>query len=637
MKSTTKEAIVIRETSRPTFETLSVSNVTNRYYNTIQFELAQFISSYYFSSISEALALFIPYEKEEGKIEQAEGRRKKEEEIKDKGEERTGRSGEGENDNTSFLRRQESIDDGPPQNLPTSRNDTNHTHCTAYQMPTLTAAQEKALTEIDGYERSLLFGVTGAGKTEIFIHLMAGALQDGKNVIMLMPEIALTPQMSKRLNRYFGNSVAIWHSKLTKKQKENILSRIASGEIHIIAGARSALFVPLEHVGLIIVDEEHDDSYKSMTRPRYHARDVAILMGEKIGAKVVLASATPSVASYYKYPIIRLKEAYIPTSKSYTFISGDSINRECIKALKETLGQKEQAIVFLPTRGNFKYLYCPSCGETHKCPFCSVGMALHRNHRHLRCHYCGYTEPIAQSCSQCGYAPLSSERIGTKEAIELINEEFPDARIAQFDKDSITTSKKLDTALSQLANKEIDILVGTQMLSKGHDYPDITLSIIMGLDYMLGLADYRAKERAISLLFQIAGRCGRTKDAMVYIQSSHNHFFEPFLSDYELFLRDELEFRRIASYPPFVSMARVLIAHVKPDAAERQSKDTLERLKRFNDIEIIGEGKAPIEKIVNRYRYHILLRAKSKKALLGALHSIAKRGIEIDMDPVDFS
>ncbi len=610
MKSTTKEAIVIKETSNPTFETFAVSNVTNRYYDTIQFELAQFISSYYFSSISEALALFIPYEK-------AEGRRLR---------------GEGGGGNTSFLQRQESNVDPHVK-----REDNGKFKQENVILPTLTTAQQRALKEIDGYQRSLLFGVTGAGKTEIFIHLMAGALQDGKNVIMLMPEIALTPQMSKRLNRYFGNSVAVWHSKLTKKQKENILSRIASGEIHIIAGARSALFAPLENVGLIIVDEEHDDSYKSMTRPRYHARDVAILMGEKIGAKVVLASATPSVASYYKYPIIRLKEAYIPTSKSYTFISGDSINRECIKALKETLGQKEQAIVFLPTRGNFKYLYCPSCGETHKCPFCSVGMALHRNHRHLRCHYCGYTEPIAQSCSQCGYAPLSSERIGTKEAIELINEEFPDARIAQFDKDSITTPKKLDTALSQLANKEIDILVGTQMLSKGHDYPDITLSIIMGLDYMLGLADYRAKERAMSLLFQIAGRCGRTKDAMVFIQSSHNHFFEPFLSDYELFLKDELSFRQIAAYPPFVSMSRVLIAHTKPDTAERQLKDTLERLKRYNDIEIIGEGKAPIEKIANRYRYHILLRSNSKKALLRALHSIAKRGIEIDMDPVDFS
>ena len=594
VKSILKNAIVLSQTSKPEFETFAVSDITSKYYNSIQLELARFISSYYFSSISEALALFIPFESTSLRGVYDEAIQKEMDR------------------HTSFA----------------MTND---------MLPTLTTAQQKALQEIETYQRSLLFGVTGAGKTEIFIHLMAGALQDGKNVIMLMPEIALTPQMSKRLNKYFGNSVAIWHSKLGKKQKENILSRIASGEIRIIAGARSALFVPLDDVGLIIVDEEHDDSYKSMTRPRYHARDVAILMGEKIGAKVVLASATPSVASYYKYPIVRLKEAYISTSKSYTFISGDSINRECVKALQETLSQKEQAIVFLPTRGNFKYLYCPSCGETHKCPFCSVGMALHRNHKHLRCHYCGYTEPIAQSCSQCGYAPLSSERIGTKEAIELINEELPDAKVAQFDKDSITTPKKLDSALSQLADKEIDILVGTQMLSKGHDYPDITLSIIMGLDYMLGLADYRAKERAISLLFQIAGRCGRTKDAMVYIQSSHGYFFEPFLSDYEIFLKDELEFRRIASYPPFVSMARVLISHTKPDIAKKQSKDILDRLKRFNDIEVIGEGKAPIEKIANRYRYHILLRSKSKKTLLTALHAVAQRGVEIDMDPVDFS
>jgi primosomal protein N' (replication factor Y) len=609
MKSTTKEAITIRETTKPEFETLAVSDITSKYYNATQFELAQFISSYYFSSLSEALALFIPFENVKWKKE-------KEEEIRE--------------DSHSEL-----VSESKKETLKQVQGDSHLYSPTS--LPTLTNAQRKALKEIGGYQKSLLFGVTGAGKTEIFIHLMAQTLEDGKNAIMLMPEIALTPQMLERLSKYFGNSVALWHSKLTKKQKENILSRITSGEIRIIAGARSALFVPLESIGLIIVDEEHDDSYKSMTRPRYHARDVAVLMAEKIGAKVVLASATPSVASYYKYPLIRLKEAYISTAKSYKFISGDSVNRECINALKETLSQNEQAIVFLPTRGNFKYLYCSSCGTTHKCPFCSVGMALHRNHKHLRCHYCGYTEPIVQSCNGCGYAPLSSERIGTKEAIDMINEELPNARVAQFDKDSITTPKKLDSALSQLSNKEIDILVGTQMLSKGHDYPDITLSIIMGLDYMLGLADYRAKERAIGLLFQIAGRSGRTKDAIVYIQSSHGHFFEPFLSDYELFLRDELEFRRIASYPPFISMARVLIAHAKVDMAEKQLSDTLERLKRFNDIEILGHGKAPIEKIANRYRYHILLRSKSKKALLMALHSVAKRGIEIDMDPVDFS
>ncbi len=599
VKSTTKDAVVLRVTSKPEFETSAVSNITNRYYNSIQLELAQFIASYYFSSMSEALALFLPYE-----LLKVSSRNPVDPRVKHE-------------------------DDGELSVVFNSRNDT--------PLPTLTTAQQKALQEILTHKRSLLFGVTGAGKTEIFIHLISKALKDGKNAIMLMPEIALTPQMLARLGHYFGDTVALWHSKLTRKQKENMLSSIASGEVRIVAGARSALFVPLARVGLIIVDEEHDDSYKSASRPRYHARDVAVLMGEKIGAKIVLASATPSVASYYKYPVIRLKEAYIQTAKSYKFIGGDSVNKECIKALEETLGQNEQAIVFLPTRGNFKYLYCQSCGETHKCPFCSVGMALHRNHKHLRCHYCGYTEPIAQSCSACGHTPLSSERIGTIEAIEIISEELPDARVAQFDKDSITTPKKLSQALSLLADKKIDILVGTQMLSKGHDYPDITLSIIMGLDYMIGMADYRAKERAISLLFQIAGRSGRTKDAMVYIQSSHQHFFEPFLGDYELFLQDELEFRRIASYPPFISIARVLISHAKPDMAEKELSDTLKRLKSFNDIEIIGHGKAPIEKIASRYRYHILLRSKSKKALLTALHAVAKRGIEIDMDPVDFS
>ncbi len=580
VKSTTKDAIIISYTTKPEFETNAITEITNKYYTDFQMETARFISSYYFSSLSEALALFVPFE-------------------------------QGENIHNSSI--------------------------AISKLPMLTTDQQNALTEILEHKRSLLFGVTGAGKTEIFIHLMAQALSDNKTVIMLMPEIALTPQMHKRLSNYFGDSIALWHSKLTKKQKEKILDGLNSGEIQIIAGARSALFVPLANIGLIIVDEEHDDSYKSMMRPRYNAKDMAIYMGDKLNAKVLLASATPSLSSFYKYPVVRLKTPYIKTNKQYRFTHGDSIDTQSINLLRQTVQSQNQAIVFLPTRGNFKYLHCNSCGATHKCPFCSVGMTLHRDNRHLRCHYCGYSEVITESCIQCGHSPLSSERIGTKEAIEIIQEAMPDANIAQFDKDSITTPTKLHKALFALSTKETDILVGTQMLSKGHDYPDITLGIIMGLDYMIGMADFRAKERAMSMLFQIAGRSGRAKDAIVLIQTNYEDIFSEYLSDYELFLNDEIEFRKLSNYPPFCSMARIIIQHQKEANANDTMRDTLSKLKSYADIEIIGHGKAPIERVANKYRYHILLRSHTKKALVNALHGVNSRAIEIDMDALDFS
>ncbi len=479
--------------------------------------------------------------------------------------------------------------------------------------------------------------MTGSGKTEIFISLMAKMLEEEKTSIFLMPEISLTPQMEKRLKVYFGDSVAMWHSKLTKKKKESILEGIHSGEVRIVAGARSALFVPLENLGLIVVDEEHDDSYKAMTRPRYHARDVAVLMGQKLGAKVVLASATPSMTSYYKYDVVKLGKPYVEAKKKYTFITGDSLSSPILNALYHNYKAKEQSLLFLPTRGNFKYLYCESCGKTHLCPYCSVGMALHRNRRHLKCHYCNFTEAIQDTCTQCGHTPLKSERMGTQEAIEIISNAVEGIQVEQFDKDSITTVKKLKEALGRFESGESNLLLGTQMLSKGHDYSNITLSVIMGLDYILGLADYRARERAMSLLFQIAGRSGRAKEADVIVQTGDAAFFKNYLLDYELFIRDELVFLEMADYPPFASLARILISHKDESKASKITLDTVTKLKTFEDIEIVGHGKAPVERIANKFRFNILLRAKNRVPLLKALHSVDCREIEIDMDPVEFS
>jgi len=594
LKTTTKNAVVIATVSTPDFNTELITSLSNECYSAEQMSIAKFISEYYFSSFSEAISLFLPYR----------------------------RSGCPLPDNNLqkeiFSIHNKNVGERTPR-------------------PTLSPSQQKAYEAILTKDKSLLFGVTGSGKTEIFISLFAKMLEEGKTSIFLMPEISLTPQMEKRLKVYFGDTVAMWHSKLTKKKKESILARIEEGNIRIIAGARSALFVPLKNLGLIVVDEEHDDSYKAMTRPRYHARDVAVLMGAKLGAKVLLASATPSMSSYHKYDVVKLDKPYVETKKKYEFITGNNINHTILNTLHTHYKEGNQSLLFLPTRGNFKYLYCERCGKTHLCPYCSVGMALHRRFKHLKCHYCNFTEAIVDTCTQCGHQPLKSDRMGTVEAIEIIEEAIEGIQVEQFDRDSITTAKRLKEALGRFESGESQLLLGTQMLSKGHDYANITLSVIMGLDYILGLADYRARERAMSLLFQIAGRSGRALAAEVIVQTGDPEFFKTYLSDYELFIKDELAFLEMADYPPFVSLARILIAHKDESKAGKITLDTVTKLKAFKDIEIVGSGKAPVERVANKFRFNILLRAKNRVPLLKALHSVDCREIEIDMDPVEFS
>ena len=594
MHSKIKLAVILKEVEEPTeFKTSAISEVLETYYSSTQIEIAKFISTYYFSSLGEALALFMP--RRFGNTEQE----KEEQEEKN--------------------------------------SDIEDVRCyRTYELPTLSAEQQKVYEQLLKKDRALLFGVTGSGKTEIFISLMAKTIEEGKQCIFLMPEISLTPQMENRLKKYFGDRLAMWHSKLTKKKKEEILEKIYENKIDIIAGARSALFTPLDDVGLIIVDEEHDDSYKSMMKPRYHARDMAVYIGAKIGAKVVLASATPTLSSYHKYEVVRLKKPFIETEKNYYFVEGTQLTNAMVKKLDSNFKSGEQSLLFIPTRGNFKYLYCQKCGVTHMCPYCSVGMALHRNVRHLKCHYCNYTEAIQEVCTHCGHTPLTSQRMGTVEAKEMIEHGIPDMVVEQFDRDSITTASKLKKALKRFESKKSHLLLGTQMLSKGHDYANITLSIILGIDYILGLGDYRARERAMSLLIQIAGRSGRAKSADVIIQSSNRDFFDLYLNNYEAFLKDEMSFVE-DMYPPFMNLARILISHTKEEKASKITLDTVTKLKEFTDIEIVGHGKAPIERIANKYRFTILLRCNKRSFLLKALHAVNNSLIEIDMDPVEFS
>jgi primosomal protein N' (replication factor Y) len=428
----------------------------------------------------------------------------------------------------------------------------------------------------------------------------------------------------------------MWHSKLTKKQKEKNIEKLYDGTARIIAGARSALFLPIRDLGLIVVDEEHDDSYKASSRPRYHARDMAIYYGSLLNIPVLLGSATPSLSTYVKFPHIRLKGGHFKQTKHFVYEPHiEEITPIIEEAVTKTVAKKEQAMLFLPTRANFKYMICDRCGYTYKCPYCDVGMSLHKFSRRVKCHYCNFQEPIPENCPECNEGILKTSRLGTAEAVEYFKEKYPDLRVGQFDRDVITTQKKLTTLLSSFNTGEIDLLIGTQMLSKGHDYHDVTLAVIQGIDNILQMSDYRAREKALSLLIQIAGRSGRKKDAIVLVQSFYQEFFEPYINAYENFLEEEKEFRK-ELYPPYKKMARLNFAHVKSSNASDKMNEVLQKIYRFENIEVVGHGPSPIEKIANKFRFQILLRADKSTDLIKAIKGSKNSLCEVDMDPLDF-
>lgn len=504
---------------------------------------------------------------------------------------------------------------------------------------TLSMEQTKCYDFLTKHKVSLLFGDTGSGKSEIYFKLFEDAINDGKTCVFLLPEISLTPQMTKRLKEKFGDMIAIWHSKVTKKKKAEIIENIHNGKVKIVMGARSSLFLPLRDIGVIVVDEEHDDSYKSNSRPRYNARDMAIFMGGKLEAKVVLGSATPSLTSYKKYPHYRLKETFFKASRSFTFINNSNEISQYIKdELSNTLANNHQAIVFLPTRANYKYLLCMSCGEGIKCPFCSVGMSLHHKINGLKCHYCNYSQLIPKVCPSCKESELKASRLGTAQVTKELQEEFLEKNIAQFDRDTIKTPTALKNILKEFNDKEIDVLVGTQMLSKGHDYHGVKLVVLFDIDTVLSMADFRSRQRALSLLIQVAGRVGRKGEGKVIVQSSNQEFFEGYLNDYEDFLKDELLFCQDL-YPPYKKLLKLLIAHKDRDkgiALLEKTKLSLEQVKN-DDVEVVGYGDAPIEKIANKYRFQILLRSSSSSSLIKIAHLLNITGVEVDIDPINFS
>jgi primosomal protein N' (replication factor Y) len=574
-----KFAVVLKEVQKPDFKCLEILSIEDKYFSKEMLLLAKFIADYYVCSFGEAINLFVPYSKK-GKFE----------------------------------------DKKIQTNI------------------TLSKRQKEAFDYIQKHDKSLLFGDTGSGKTEIYIKLIEEVVNEGKSALFLMPEISLTPQMKNRLKKVFGSLVAIWHSKVTKKSKETILEKLQNGEVRVIAGTRSSLFLPFNNLGLIIVDEEHDEAYKSNSRPRYNARDLAILFAKRKNAKVLLASATPTLSSYKNFPTFRLRGTFFNSSKK--FIYEDSIselNENILKKIEEHLKQNSQVMVFLPTRANFKYLTCKCCGGSVSCPYCSVGMSLHVAKNALVCHYCNYTTKIPLKCENCGSFEIEAIRIGTAEVVKVLKERFKDRVIKKFDKDEINTNKKLNTTLKEFNEGNIDVLVGTQMLSKGHDYHNVSLSVIMGLDSILNMNDFRARQRAMSLLLQVSGRAGRSGEAEVYIQSKNCEFFKSFINDYEEFIKDELQYTK-EFYPPYVKLLKVLVSHKSDKKASEILEEVLKIAEKFKNLEIIGSGRANIEKIANKYRYNVLLRSKDAKELLKFAHSSKHLlHVEIDMDPLSFS
>ncbi|WP_310438923.1 primosomal protein N' [Sulfuricurvum sp.] len=575
------KGVIIEESEKPDFLTQNILRISESFYPQRQIQFAQFISEYYGCSLGEALNLFIPHTVVEQEVL--------------------------------------------------------HTYSYNPVNITLSESQSKALEFIRSHNISLLFGDTGAGKSEIYMRRMDEVLSEGKRALLLLPEISLTPQMEIRFKNHFGDMVVLWHSKMTPKQKKVTLEKIHNGVAHIIVGPRSALFLPIQNLGLIVVDEEHDESYKSSSRPRYNARDMAVYIGNLLKIPVVLGSATPSLSSYAKYPFFRLKGGYFESKRTFVFEpSLEALTPSIDHAIMDNFNKEHQGIVFIPTRANFKYTVCDTCGYHVECPFCSVGMSQHKNSHALKCHYCNYTEVLPKVCPKCQSGALRTARLGTAEAVEHFSKLSENLRVQQFDRDIITTQNKLIKVLEAFNSREIDLLVGTQMLSKGHDYHDITLAVVMGIDNLLSQSDYRAREKALSLLVQIAGRSGRKQNATVIVQSFNESFFRGYLDDYEKFLIDEMRIRN-TRYPPTKKLARLLYAHKNALKAKNAMEEAVREIEQMQRVQIVGFGASPIEKIADKYRFQILLRSDKSTDLIRAIKHVKSPICEIDMDPIEFT
>ena len=536
--------------------------------------------------------------------------------------------------------------------------------------PELTAPQaaavERITSALEGGDKQsfLLDGVTASGKTEVYLRSVQRALELGRGAIVLVPEIALTPQLVTRFRARLGERIAVLHSGLSDVQRHAMWRALRRGELKVAVGARSALFAPVHDLGLICVDEEHDGSFKQEEGVRYNARDMALLRAHRAGAVCVLGSATPSLSSIALARSGRLELLKLPARARSTALlpeveivdlrhvgpgpGGDRlVSLTLFRALEACLARREQAILFLNRRGFSPSLICGSCGEIVRCPNCSVSLTLHRAHgESLQCHYCDYAVEVPQRCAKCGAAKLSEEGSGTERIETTLKQQLPTARVARLDRD-VAAGAKSEHVIERVRAGEIDILVGTQMVTKGHDLPNVTLVGVLNADSALSMPDFRASERTFHLLVQVAGRAGRgDAPGKVLIQTrqpEHPAIAFALRHDVPGFIEREMRDREELRFPPFSRLALVRFDALDEGHAlsECSRVADIARAAVSSGVEVLGPTPAPLARLRNRYRFRFVLRAADRKPLRDALLAVARAGLHrqvrmaIDVDPVN--
>ncbi len=513
-----------------------------------------------------------------------------------------------------------------------------------------TSAQQNGLDRIRAavasgkYGGFLLHGVTGSGKTAVYLTAMHAVLQAGRSAILLVPEIGLTPAVAADLHQIFGEQVAILHSGLTDRERAEQWHRIRRGDARMVVGTRSAVFAPVSDLALIIVDEEHDSSYKQEETPRYHARDVAVMRARMSGATVVLGSATPSLESYFnaqknKYSLLELPDRVeqrplpkieILDMKEELRDTGHEqvISRRLAAEIGERLARREQVMVLLNRRGYAPVVLCRACGHTARCANCAIALTHHKREHRLQCHYCGYMQAVPKVCEECGSEYVYFAGTGSEKLEELLHGMFPQARIGRLDRDTVRGRHDFERMLNQLSAGELDILVGTQMIAKGHDVHGVTLVGVVGADIALGLPDFRAAERTFQLLTQVAGRAGRGESpGKVVLQTCFpEHYAVQFAGahDFRGFYDKELRYRSWMHYPPFNAVANVLVRGEKLDDVLKFSGLLGRWFEKSSHvgIRVLGPAAAPLTRLKRDYRYHFLLKSPSREKLNALLRSM---------------
>ena len=513
----------------------------------------------------------------------------------------------------------------------------------------------------------LLQGITGSGKTEVYLQIIQGALDMGKTAIVLVPEISLTPQMTERFIARFGEQVAILHSGLSNGEKYDEWRKVERGDAQVVVGARSAIFAPLKNLGVIIIDEEHEASYKQDSNPRYHARDVALLRAQYNQAALVLGSATPSLESRARagkgvYQHLRLTQranplASIPEVQLIDFRDYIGQNETSnftpplIEAIQARLDKKEQVVLMLNRRGYSSFVMCRECGTVDTCPNCDISLTLHMDTKTMNCHYCGFSKEIPHVCPNCQSRSISYYGTGTQKAYDELAELFPEARILRMDVDTTRKKGSHQALLEQFGNGEADILLGTQMIAKGLDFPNVTLVGVLNADTALNLPDFRSSERTFQLLTQVAGRAGRAEKAGQVLIQSYNpqHYAIRFAKDqdYEGFYAYEMSIRRQLGYPPYYFTIGITLSHKKEEEVVKRAYEVMDILRSglSDSSKILGPTPKPIARTHNLYHYQILIKYRLEDELGPTLNQVlaltqerenSELRLSIDHEPQQF-